>query len=128
MDPRRFHRSDVRHHEAVRPAAASRRATAAVWGSEDHVRELFGDRVERVHTETGALRVTHHATPEAFRDYFKTNYGPTIVAYRGLSDDPDRAQQLDRDLTDLARRFDLGTDSTTVLDWEYLLFIARKSG
>jgi ubiquinone/menaquinone biosynthesis C-methylase UbiE len=54
-----------------------------LWGSEDHVRELLGDRVEQVHTETRALRVTHHPTPEAFRDYFKTNYGPTIVAYRG---------------------------------------------
>jgi ubiquinone/menaquinone biosynthesis C-methylase UbiE len=98
-----------------------------LWGSEDHVRELFGDRVEDVRAETRALRVTHFATPEAFRDYFKSNYGPTIVAYRGLADDPDRAEALDRDLADLGRRFDLGTDST-VLDWEYLLFIARKSG
>jgi ubiquinone/menaquinone biosynthesis C-methylase UbiE len=98
-----------------------------LWGSEDHVRELLGDRVEQVHTETRALRVTHFTTPEAFRDYFKTNYGPTIAAYRGLADDPDRAQGLDRDLADLARRFDVGTDST-LLDWEYLLFTARKSG
>jgi ubiquinone/menaquinone biosynthesis C-methylase UbiE len=98
-----------------------------LWGSEDHVRELLGDRVEQVHTETRALRVTHFTTPEAFRDYFKTNYGPTIAAYRGLADDPDRAQALDRDLADLARRFDVGTDST-LLDWEYLLFTARKSG
>ena len=105
------------------PPAASWRATAAAWGSEDHVRELLGDRVEQVHTETRALRVTHFTTPEAFRDYFKTNYGPTIAAYRGLADDPDRAQALDRDLADLARRFDVGTDST-LLDWEYLLFTA----
>ena len=98
-----------------------------LWGSEDHVRELFGDRVEDVRAQTRALRVHHFATPEAFRDYFKSNYGPTIVAYRGLADDPDRADALDRDLADLGRRFDLGTDST-VLDWEYLLFIARKSG
>ena len=98
-----------------------------LWGSEDHVRELLGDRVEQVHTEIRALRVTHLATPEAFRDYFKINYGPTITAYRGLADDPDRAQALDRDLADLGRRFDVGTDSTE-LDWEYLLFTARKSG
>jgi hypothetical protein len=50
------------------------------------------------------------------------------VAYRGLADDPDRTQELDRDLADLARRFNVGTDSTTALDWEYLLFTARKSG
>ena len=38
---------------------------------------------------------------------------------------PDRVAALDRDLVELARRFDLGTDST-VLDWEYLLFTARR--
>src|SRR4029453_5756907 len=38
---------------------------------------------------------------------------------------PDRVAALDQDLVDLARRFDVGTDST-VLDWEYLLFITHK--
>jgi hypothetical protein len=79
-----------------------------------------------VHTETRAVRVTHFATPEAFRDYFKLNYGPTISTYRAIADDPERVVALDRDLADLARRSDTGTDST-VLDWEYLLFTARKS-
>jgi ubiquinone/menaquinone biosynthesis C-methylase UbiE len=97
-----------------------------LWGTEDHVRELLGDRVNNVHTETRTVR-TRFATPEAFRDYFKINYGPTISTYRGIAEDPDRSAALDHDLDELARRFDLGTDST-VLDWEYLLFTARKSG
>ncbi len=98
-----------------------------LWGSEDHVRELLGDRVERVLTETRTLRVTHYTSPEAFRDYFKTNYGPTISAYRFIADDPDRVAALDHDLAELGQRFDMGTDSYE-LDWEYLIFIARKAG
>ena len=98
-----------------------------LWGSEDHVRELLGDRVEQVLTETRTLRVTHYTSPEAFRDYFKTNYGPTISAYRFIADDHERVAALDHDLTELAQRFDIGTDSY-VLDWEYLIFIARKAG
>jgi SAM-dependent methyltransferase len=98
-----------------------------LWGSEDHVRELLGDRVEQVRTETRTLRVTHYTSPEAFRDYFKTNYGPTISAYRFIADDHERVTALDHDLTELAQRFDIGTDSY-VLDWEYLIFIARKAG
>jgi SAM-dependent methyltransferase len=98
-----------------------------LWGSEDHVRELLGDRVEQVRTETRTLRVTHYTSPEAFRDYFKTNYGPTISAYRFIADDPDRVAALDHDLAELGQRFDIGTDSY-VLDWEYLIFIARKAG
>jgi SAM-dependent methyltransferase len=97
-----------------------------LWGSEDHVRELLGDRVEQVRTETRTLRVTHFATPEAFRDYFKTNYGPTISAYKFIADDPERVAALDHDLAELGRRFDVGTDSS-VTDWEYLIFTARKS-
>jgi SAM-dependent methyltransferase len=98
-----------------------------LWGDEDHVRELLGDRVEQVQTKTGALHLSYFATPEAFRDYFKTNYGPTISTYRAIADDPDRVAALNRDLVDLALRFDVGTDSTA-LDWEYLLLTARKSG
>jgi len=98
-----------------------------LWGSEDHVRELLGDRVEQVRTETRALRVTHYTSPEAFRDYFKTNYGPTISAYRFIADDPDRVAALDHDLAELGQRFDIGTGSYE-LDWEYLIFIARKAG
>ena len=98
-----------------------------LWGSEDHVRELLGDRVAQVRTETRTLRVTHYTSPEAFRDYFKTNYGPTISAYRFIADDPDRVAALDHDLAELGQRFDVGTDSY-VLDWEYLIFIARQAG
>ena len=98
-----------------------------LWGSEDHVRELLGDRVEQVLTETRTLRVTHYTSPEAFRDYFKTNYGPTISAYRFIADDSDRVAALDHDLAELGQRFDIGTGSYE-LDWEYLIFIARKAG
>ena len=98
-----------------------------LWGDEDHVRELLGDRVEQVQTETRAVRLRYFATPEAFRDYFKANYGPTISAYKANAEDTERVAALDRDLVELARRFDVGTDST-VLDWEYLLLTARKSG
>ena len=98
-----------------------------LWGSEDHVRELLGDRVEQVRTETRTLRVTNYTSPEAFRDYFKTNYGPTISAYRFIADDPDRVAALDHDLAELGQRFDIGTGSYE-LDWEYLIFIARKAG
>ena len=98
-----------------------------LWGSEDHVRELLDDRVEQVLTETRTLRVTHYTSPEAFRDYFKTNYGPTISAFRFIADDPERVAALDHDLAELGQRFDIGTDSY-VLDWEYLIFIARTAG
>jgi ubiquinone/menaquinone biosynthesis C-methylase UbiE len=97
-----------------------------LWGDEDHVRALLGDRVEDVTVRTQTVAVTHFDTPEAFRDYFKANYGPTIAVYRAIEEDPERVAALDRDLADLARRFDRGA-SSTVLDWEYLLLTARTT-
>jgi SAM-dependent methyltransferase len=96
-----------------------------MWGREDHVRELLGDRVRDVSVRRETVQVGLFARPEDFRDYFKARYGPTIAAYRNIADDPARSAALDQELADLARRHDHGT-GTTVMDWEYLLLTARK--
>ena len=96
-----------------------------LWGDADHVRALFGDRVGDVSAVRQTLQVEIYPTPESFRDTFKVQYGPTIAAYRGLADDADRTAALDRELADLARRYDRG-DGNTVMDWEYLVFTAKR--
>ena len=98
-----------------------------MWGREDHVAELFGDRVTDLKATKKVLRVEHYEKPEDFCDYFKANYGPTIVAYKNIADDPDKVAALDRDLTELAQKNDVGS-GRTVLEWEYLLVTARKKG
>ncbi|MEE2032940.1 class I SAM-dependent methyltransferase [Rhodococcus chondri] len=95
-----------------------------LWGDEEHVRALLGDRVTDVSARTVSLRVDGFATGEEFRDFFKAAYGPTIAVYRAIADDPDRVAALDRDLADLARRHDLGGGA---MDWEYLLLTARRA-
>jgi len=63
VDSKRVRRAAVRHHDAIRATTAAWSPTAAAVGSEDHVRELFSDRLEDVHTETRNLRLTYFATP-----------------------------------------------------------------
>jgi len=96
-----------------------------LWGREDHVRSLLGDRVTDVRATRQTVRVSLFGRPEDFRDYFKARYGPTIAVYRGLADDPQRAVALDAELAELARRHDRGS-GRTIMEWEYLLFTARK--
>jgi ubiquinone/menaquinone biosynthesis C-methylase UbiE len=108
------------------PAPPPGAQPAPLWGSEDHVRELLGDRVTDIDARVQNLVVDHFAQPEEFREYFKRNYGPTIAVYRSLADDPERAAALDRDLDDLARRYGIG-DGNARMEWEYLLLTARKA-
>ncbi|MBT2400145.1 class I SAM-dependent methyltransferase [Streptomyces sp. ISL-100] len=98
-----------------------------LWGQEDHVRDLLGDRVTDVEARRQTVRVDRFRKPEDFREYFKTNYGPTIATYRNIAEDPDRVAALDRDLDALAQRHGGGVDNV-VMDWEYLLFTAPKRG
>jgi SAM-dependent methyltransferase len=95
-----------------------------LWGDLEHVRSLFGDRVSDITARQQTLRVDRLADPTTFREYFKTNYGPTIAAYRGLAEEPNRAAELDQALADLGDRFRTPDGS---VEWEYLLVVATAA-
>jgi ubiquinone/menaquinone biosynthesis C-methylase UbiE len=97
-----------------------------LWGREDHVRGLLGDRVMDVQATVENLTVDAFSSPEDFLAYFKRNYGPTIAVYRSLADQPDRAAALDQELVDLAARSGFA-DGATKMDWEYLRFTAARA-
>jgi ubiquinone/menaquinone biosynthesis C-methylase UbiE len=112
----------MKPYAAPPPAGAQ---PAPLWGDPAHVQSLFGDRVTDFETRKANLVVDQFATPEAFRDYFKRNYGPTIAVYRNIGDDPEKVAALDRDLVELARRFGLDGERRTY-EWEYLVATARR--
>jgi hypothetical protein len=94
-----------------------------LWGDEQHVRRLLGDRVTGVSAQTRTVRIEQFAAPDAFREYFKRNYGPTLAVYRLLADDPGRTAELDAALDELAARFRAADGS---MEWEYLLLTATR--
>jgi SAM-dependent methyltransferase len=96
-----------------------------LWGREDHVRALLGDRVSSITAWRQALRVEAFTSPEGFRDYFKTRYGPVTAAYRSIDADPARVTALDDALAGLARGHAHGT-TAMAMDWQYLLLTAQK--
>lgn len=97
-----------------------------LWGRPEHVRALFGDQITDVTAERRTVQIDRFTTPEAFRDYFKSNYGPTVAAYHAIANDLDRVTALDHDLAALAHRHTHDT-GTTSMAWEYLLLTARKT-
>lgn len=98
-----------------------------LWGSEDHVRTLFGDRVTDLSMRRRSVRMDHCASPLEFREYWKRNYGPTIAAYRNTREHPDRVEALDRDFLEFLTAWNRSEDTgSTAYDAEYLLVTATK--
>jgi ubiquinone/menaquinone biosynthesis C-methylase UbiE len=95
-----------------------------LWGQEDHIRALLGDRVTDVVTERRNLVVDHFPDGAAFRDYFKATYGPTIAVYRNIEGDADRVAELDAAIAAVG---DNVLRDASSMEWEYLLLTARKA-
>lgn len=98
-----------------------------LWGKEDHVRELLGDRVTDIQARKQRVTITSFHKPDDFLHYFKSHYGPTISVYKYLAGDEDKVKALDEALTELAATFsDAHGDAPSQMDWEYLLLTAKK--
>jgi ubiquinone/menaquinone biosynthesis C-methylase UbiE len=97
-----------------------------LWGSEEHVRELLGDRVDSLEMTRGEY-VERAASPHDYRELFKQTFGPVVATYASLADDPDRAAALDRDFLDFAKRANRGRPGGPAeYTYEYLLVVAGK--
>lgn len=102
------------------PAGAS---PPPLWGSETHISELFGDRVDGLTMRRQTVAMDHCTDPTEFREYWKRNYGPTIAAYKFNSDQPDRVDALDRDFLEFLTAWQQDRGGW---DAEYLLVTATK--
>jgi ubiquinone/menaquinone biosynthesis C-methylase UbiE len=97
-----------------------------LWGSEDHLRALFGDRAEFIELSRRQY-VERAATPSHYVQFYKHTFGPVVATYSSLADQPDRVEALDRDFLDFARRFNSGPPAGPAeYRYEYLLVIARR--
>ncbi|MQA76158.1 MAG: methyltransferase domain-containing protein [Solirubrobacterales bacterium] len=99
-----------------------------LWGSEEHVRELFGDRVDSLEL-TRRSYVERAETPRAYVELFKRTFGPVVATYQSLAAEPERAAALDGDFLDFATRANGGPpEGPAEYRYDYLLVIARAAG
>jgi ubiquinone/menaquinone biosynthesis C-methylase UbiE len=82
-----------------------------LWGTEQHLSELFGDAVAEARSVERACTF-RFISSEEFVAFFRRWYGPTVKAFEAL-DDAGRAA-LTNDLTDLARRWDRHQDGGSI--------------
>lgn len=104
------------------PAALS----PAFWGSEDHVRQLLGDRVESLEMARRHY-VERAASPHAYRELYKRTFGPVVAIYQSIAARQDVAEALDRDFLEFAIRANTGSaGGAAEYRPDYLLVLARK--
>jgi hypothetical protein len=65
-----------------------------LWGSEEHLAGLFGERVRFDTLTRETLPITAFATAHEYAEHFKDYYGPTIAA-RANAEREGRAEEFD---------------------------------
>jgi SAM-dependent methyltransferase len=96
-----------------------------LWGSEEHVRELFGDRVDLRTVERDRLEVTAFARPHDYGEHFKARYGPTIAA-RMNAEKQGREAEFDAALDRFCEEWNRGTDDAARFEMQYLLTVGTR--
>jgi ubiquinone/menaquinone biosynthesis C-methylase UbiE len=95
------------------------------WGSEEHVRALFGDRVAALEMSRNQY-VETAPSPRAYVDHFKATFGPAVAIYAGLADQPDRLAAMDREFHEFAETSNRGAPGGPAeFPYRYLLVVAR---
>jgi 2-polyprenyl-6-hydroxyphenyl methylase/3-demethylubiquinone-9 3-methyltransferase len=99
---------------------------SVLWGSEAHVRELFGDRVESLEMRR-AEYMEQARSPEEYYELFRRTFGPVVAIYTSLADQPERAAELDQAFLDFVTRANRGPRGGPArYRYEHLIVIARK--
>jgi len=96
-----------------------------LWGSEEHLRELFGGRVEFGTLERAALEVTAFERPGDYGERFKERYGPTIVA-RANAESQGKEREFDEALEAFCTEWNRG-EASAVFEMEYLLAVGTRA-
>ena len=109
------------------PPPPPRTVSPLLWGAEDHVRELLGEHVEALEMSHGTY-VEQASNPASYCEFFKATFGPVVAIYASLATEPERLQDLDRELLRFAVDSNRGVPGGAAeYEYEYLLVVAQKS-
>jgi SAM-dependent methyltransferase len=106
---------------AYMPPPPDYAAPPILWGTEDHIREQFGEAASAFRFERCVNRIEWESV-DGFADYFMSRFPPMVTAAAMLGD---RFQELRDEIVAIWRAANEATDGSLRLPQEYLLSIVR---
>jgi ubiquinone/menaquinone biosynthesis C-methylase UbiE len=94
-----------------------------VWGSEEKLATLFGERARVLRSERKPF-VFRYRSADHMLETFRTFYGPTLQAFKAL--DEQGQAELTKELTALFKRADRGGGRAFAVPAEYLEIVLEK--
>jgi ubiquinone/menaquinone biosynthesis C-methylase UbiE len=98
-------------------------ASPALWGTETHLRDLFGAQAAKIEAPTRTFTFRYRS-PEHWVEVFRTTYGPTLKAYEAL--DAKGQHALTGDLLLLIEQFNRACDGSMAAPGAYLEAVIVK--
>jgi ubiquinone/menaquinone biosynthesis C-methylase UbiE len=95
-----------------------------LWGTEERVRELFGDGISDLQIERKISRQTFRSS-DHYIEFFRTYFGPAKMAFARVGEDGEQA--LEDDLRAFLEEHNAAGDRALVLEAEYLEVIATRA-
>ena len=108
------------------PAPPDYASPPPLWGSEEHVRELFADTPVELEFTRG-LNPWRFPSAEDYVAFMETHYGPTLKARERLTGEG-RWDECRAEILAMAERRNEATDGTLEMWAEYLVVVGRKAG
>ena len=105
-------------------AAAAGNRPSALWGTEERVRELFGDGITDLRVEPCTFNFRFRS-PEHWLEYFRAYFGPIMMAFERVGDDG--AAALEADLLEGVRAQNRAGDAALVLPGGYVEVVATRA-
>jgi hypothetical protein len=95
-----------------------------LWGTEDHLRTLFGDRISSLEINPHIYNIKGPSVQE-YIGWFKTWFGPMKIAYERLGEEG--SKPLEADLRELFERLDVGDERGMKVPAEFIEVVAVRA-
>ncbi len=95
-----------------------------LWGTEERLRELFGDGISDLRVERRKSRQTFRSI-DHWLEFFRTYFGPTKVAFERVG--PEGEAALEADLRGFLEQSNTAGERALVLEPEYLQVVATRA-